>query len=139
MSRGSSPETSGSSGCNQRKGMCLIHLTWARLMPLLGKERKALESRARVNADIEQALRYYREDCIRLRKYIHGEMQRHFESYNGGLSAQIGMMAEYRLPTPWVPVGIRNIEDPIADTVTFNTITYVREQRMVPIREAGRI
>lgn len=108
-------------------------------MPLFGKERKALESRARGNADVEQVARYSREECIRLRKYIHGEMQRHFESYNGGLMRQMQALYEMRLPTPWVPVGIKNIDDPIPDSVPFSTITYVREQRMVPINQAGRI
>lgn len=108
-------------------------------MPLFGKKRKKLEQQAAGSCMAESELRAWRDEAQRLRKYINSEMSRHFESYNGGMVRQMQAMLEMRLPTPWVPAGIKNIEDPVPDYVPYNTITYVRESRMVPITQAGRI
>ena len=113
--------------------------TVASYMPIFGKKRKEMERRVRLASDWEMRAVALDREVTRLRRYIHEEMSWHFESYNGGLIRQIQAMQEMRLPTPWVPVGIKSIEDPVPDHIPYDTITYVRESRMVPITKAGRI
>lgn len=108
-------------------------------MPLFGRKRKEVERRARLAHDWEMRALALDREVTRLRQYIDEEMKRHFESYNGGMIRQMQMMSELRLPTPWVPVGIRGADVAVPDMMSFPTITYVREHRMVPITQAGRV
>lgn len=111
----------------------------ASYMPLFGKQRTETERRAGLARDWEMRALALDREVTRLRQYIDGEMRRHFEVYNGGVIRQMHQLCELRLPTPWVPVGIKNIDDPTPNYLPMNTVTYVREQRMVPITQAGRI
>jgi len=107
--------------------------------PLWGKRRRALEAQAHTATMDRLAVHNMLRELERLRLYIDGEMQKHFAVYNGGALRQMQMMCKLNLPTPWVPEGIRDADEPIPPVLRMDNITYVREQRFVPIRQAGKV
>jgi len=117
----------------------MVSISWASFMPLFGKKRKEVERRARLARDWESCAFALDREVTRLRQYINEQMRHHFETYNGGMVRQMHQMAKLCLPTPWVPAAIENIDDPVSNMVDIRTITYVREVRMVPITQAGRV
>jgi hypothetical protein len=107
--------------------------------PLWGKRRQALEAQAHTATMDRLTVHEMRRELERLRRYIDSEMKKHFQVYNGGALRQMQTLCELNLPTPWVPEGIRDAGEPIPPFIRMDTITYVREQRFVPIRQAGKI
>lgn len=96
------------------------------------------EERARLMNDVDRA----RNEVQALRKYLDGQMRQHFQSYNGGLQEQLRRFGELRLPLPWVPCSINGFGDGWAPSTyepAFDTVTYIKECRMVPIHQAGRV
>jgi len=116
-------------------------MTFASVMPLLfsKKLRQDVDAVASERSNLRFENAALRDEVHRLRKYIDGQMREHFRAYNGGLGEQLKTMLELRLPTPWVPFGVRGMDDPTYDMPTCRTLTYFCEQRWVPAREAGRI
>lgn len=100
------------------------------------KKFEELERRANLAKEWEGHAFALDRELERLRTYVKEDMKWHFSMYNGGLYGQIKMLHALDLPTPWVPMDLSYSPDSFSN---IRTITYVREHRMVPLAQAGRI
>ena len=114
-------------------------ISWAAFMPIFGKKRRALETTAARVGEAEYAARTAIEELQRLRAYVNSRMEEHFRVYSGGMLEQMKTLATLALPTPWVPTAIMERDYPLPTDFPIARQTWIRETRMVPLRDAGKI
>lgn len=120
-------------------------MTWR--FPLFGEKRRELEAELTQLKTLVREVPHYRmasmtarTEVQRLRTYISEQMEEHFRAYNGGLREQLKQFSCLQLPTPWVPFKLgASGEHTAVDEVSITGVTYVREERMIPVIQAGHI